>query len=70
MIERTKDNKYQVIRKCRINPQDPAQLDRIQKIKDNNGYDVILHDKINNLFLICNEISDAEIIVEESISKK
>jgi len=68
MIERTQDNKFEIKRIVKISD-DPNQIERLKKIKENNGYDILLKDEKNNLFLLCNEISDAVIIPDKSLTE-
>lgn len=64
MIERTRDNKFEIKRVSRIS-EDPNQLERLKNIRAQYGYDVLIKDEKNGLFLLCNEITDANIVSEE-----
>lgn len=64
MIERTRDNKFEIKRVARISD-DPNQSERLKRIKELNGYDTLLKDEKNGLFLFCNEIGEAVIIPDK-----
>lgn len=68
MIEKTIDNRFEIKAVFRIDD-DPEQLERLKLMRINKGYDVLIKDEKNGLFLLCNEISDATIITEETFDK-
>mgnify|MGYP005845223263 CR=1 FL=1 len=68
MIERTRDNKFEIKRIVRIDGTD-EQVEKLKFIREQNGYDVLIKSEKDGLFLLCNEISDAQIISEEIFNK-
>ena len=68
MIERTQDNKFEIKRIVRIDGTD-EQLERLKLIREQNGYDVLIKSEKDGLYLLCNEITDAQIISEEIFDK-
>ena len=69
MIERTKDNRFEIKRVVRFGDDPPSQLERLKTIRIELGYDVLIRDEKNGLFLLCNEITDANIVSEEAFAK-
>jgi len=68
MIERTRDNRFEIKRVYRIS-NEPNQLENLKSIKNSLGYETIIKDEKNGLFLLCNEIYDAVIVSEDTFVK-
>lgn len=66
MIQRTHDNRFEIKRVVNIDNDDPTQFEKLKYIRSMLGYDVLIKDEKNGLYFLCNEITDAHLVLEEA----